>query len=208
MVNKFFQGGKGIGSKEEQNLLQSLVNEVIQIGGCDFIYLPRSIVKLDQLFREDYLSEFTKKYTIEMFIDNFQAFEGEGELIGQFGFSYNTKLRLIVSQERFEMVTNDSYPKEGDLVYYQTSAALFEIKHVNDDTPLYPLGTRQTFTLTCEAFKYSNEVINTGTEADSVVNDYSNDGLIIKDPFANNTAIKDTGYGVIDFSESNPFGRP
>ena len=208
MVNKFFQGGKGIGSKEEQNLLQSLVNEVIQIGGCDFLYLPRSIVKLDQLFREDYLSEFTKKYTIEMFVDNFQGFEGDGELIGQFGFSYSPKLRLIVSQERFEMVTDQSYPKEGDLLYYATSDALFELKHVDDDIPFFPLGTRQTFTLTCEAFKYSNEVINTGTDADSVAIDYGNDGVTIKDPFANNTVIKDTGYGVIDFSESNPFGRP
>jgi hypothetical protein len=208
MVNKFFQAGRGIGSREEQNLLQSLVNESIQIAGADFLYLPRSIVKLDQLYREDYLSEFTRNHTIEMFIENFDGFQGDGELIGQFGFSMGDRLRLNVSKERFQYVTNMEFPKEGDLVYYPTGRMLFELKFLDDKTPLYPLGARQYYSLNCELFRYSNENITTGTEADEVTSTFGNDGTIINDPFANNTNIKNKGYEVVSFSENNPFGTP
>jgi len=208
MVNKYFQAGRGIGSKEEQNLLQTLVNEVIQIAGADFLYLPRSIVKLDQLYREDYLSEFTRHHTIEMFLENFDAFQGDGELISTFGFSAGDRVRLNVSRERFETVTGMSYPKEGDLVYYPTGKMLFELKFLDDKTPIYPLGNRQYYSLNCELFRYSNEVITTGTEADEISAKFKNDGVIIGDPFANNTIIRDKGYDVVDFSEANPFGRP
>lgn len=208
MVNKFFQVGRGIGSKEEQNLLQTLVNEIIQIAGADFLYLPRSIVKLDQLYREDYLSTFTRHHTIEMFIENFDGFQGDGELIGTFGFSAGDRLRLNVSKERFEYVTGTKYPKEGDLVYYPTGKMLFELKFLDDKNPIYPLGDRQYFSLNCELFRYSNETIATGTEADEVNNKFGNDGNIIGDPFANNTNIRDKGYDVVDFAEDNPFGRP
>lgn len=208
-TNKYFQSGRGIGSQEEQNLLQVLTNECIQIGGADFIYLPRTIVKLDELYREDYLSKFEKNYVIEMYIQNYEAFEGDGALISKFGFNLGDRLTLVVSRERFESIVGKVLPVEGDLILYPTSRSLFEVKYVDDKNPLFPLGTRQFFTLTCEVFKYSNETIDTGTEADEVQDKFSNDGATgIMDPFAKNTNIQNISSTIIDFTESNPFGNP
>lgn len=207
-TNKFFQSGRGIGSTEEQNLLQVLVNESIQIAGCDFVYIQRSIVKLDELYREDYISKFVNAFTIEMYIENYDAFLGDGALISKFGFSLGDRLRLIVSRERFTSITGKALPVEGDLVMFPTTRSLFEIKYVDDKTPLYPLGNRQYFVITCEVFTYSNETINTGSEADEVQIAYGNDGATgIADPYAKNKAIQDKSNIVIDFTESNPFSQ-
>ena len=73
-TNKYFQSGRGIGSTSEQNLLQQIANEAIQMAGADFVYIPRNLVKLDDLFHEDTLSSFTKNFTIEMLIENYDAF--------------------------------------------------------------------------------------------------------------------------------------
>ncbi len=190
-TNKFFQSGRGIGSAEEQNLLQVLVNESIQIAGCDFVYLPRTIVNVDELYREDYISKFERNFVIEMFIENYEAFLGDGALISKFGFTLGDRLRLIVSRERFESIVGKVLPVEGDLIMYPTGRSLFEIKYVDDKNPLFPLGARQYFILTCEVFKYSNETIDTGTEADEVNVTYNNDGATgIGDPFAKNDKIQ------------------
>jgi hypothetical protein len=207
-TNKYFQAGRGIGSREEQNLLQVLVNESIQIAGADFVYIPRDIVKLDQLYREDYLSKFTRNYTVEMYIENFEGFEGDGELISKFGFTISDKLRLVVSKERFEYIVGLPYPTEGDLVYYPTSRNLFEIKFVDDKSPLVPLGTRQYFTLVCETLKYSNETMDSGSEADEVGVKYNNDGATgIGDPFAKNDPIQELSDAILNFDENDPFAE-
>jgi hypothetical protein len=207
-TNKFFQSGRGIGSTEEQNLLQVLVNESIQIAGCDFVYLPRTIVNVDELYREDYISKFEKNFIIEMYIENYEAFLGDGALISKFGFTLGDRLRLIVSRERFESIVGRVLPVEGDLILYPTGRSLFEVKYVDDKNPLFPLGARQYFILTCEVFKYSNETIDTGTEADEVKTNYNNDGATgIGDPFAKNDQIQTKSNIVIDFTESNPFSQ-
>lgn len=208
-TNKFFQSGRGIGSTEEQNLLQVLVNESIQIAGCDFVYIPRTIVNIDELYREDYVSKFEKNFIIEMFIENYEAFLGDGALISKFGFTLGDRLRLVVSRERFESIVGKVLPVEGDLILYPTSRSIFEVKYVDDKNPLFPLGARQYFILTCEVFKYSNETIDTGTEADEVQQTYANDGATgIGDPFAKNDQIQIKSDILLDFTESNPFGRP
>lgn len=208
-TNKYFQSGRGIGSSSEQNLLQSIANEAIQMAGADFVYIPRDLVKLDDLYHEDTLSSFTKNYTIEMLIENYDAFFGIGPQITNFGFQLNYQLRLICSREKFQQYIGKTVPTEGDLIYYPTSNSLFEIKFIEDKNPLYPLGSRQYFVLACEAFKYSNEDLDVGQgDVDSVKKDYYNNGATgIGDPFAKNKPIQDIADTHEDWSETNPFGR-
>ena len=138
-TNKYFQSGRGIGSTSEQNLLQQIANEAIQMAGADFVYIPRNLVKLDDLFHEDTLSSFTKNFTIEMLIENYDASFGIGPQITNFGFQLNYQLRLICSREKFNQYIGLTVPVEGDLIYYPTSNSLFEIKFIEDKNPLYPL---------------------------------------------------------------------
>jgi len=211
MINHFFQAGNGIGTRSEQNLYQSLTTEIIQQVGADFVYLPRTIVKLDNLFQEDYLSAFQKNYTIEMFIENYAEFLGNGELIGKFGFQLEDQMRLIVSRERFLTVTGISLPCEGDLIWFPLSNGIFEIKFVDDKKPLFPLGARTFFTLVCEVFKYSHETFTTGTYADNIMAEFLNDGATGipgatgVDPYAKNADIETISGPILNWDERNPF---
>lgn len=205
-TNHYFQAGRGIGSRSEEDLLQQLTNECIKIVGADFTYIPRDIVKLDELFHEDTLSKFTKNYTIEMYIENYDAFNGIGPQITNFGFQLDYQLRLICSRERFRLVTGKVVPVEGDLIFFATTNTLFEIKFIEDKKPLFPLGSRQYFILSCATFKYSNETMATGTTADTIQSQYQNTGTTITDPFAKNTEIDTDAAPAINTIESNPFG--
>jgi hypothetical protein len=208
-TNHYFNLGTGVGSRSEQNLLQMLTTESIQIGGADFVYLPRTIVNLDELFKEDYISKFEKTYTIEMYIENYDDFLGQGEMIGKFGFQLEEQLRLFVSRERFMQVVGTQFPTEGDLLYFPVSKHLFEIKFVDDKKPLFPLGSRSFFVLVCDTFKYSHETFSTGTAADDLFTKFGDVGATTPyvDPFAKNKEISEIAEDIVNWDESNPFGK-
>jgi Virus neck protein len=206
----YIQGGLGIGTSSEQNLLQVLVNEAIESYGIDLVYIPRNLVKLDDLFHEDTLSSFTKNFTIEMYVENYDAYTGIGPQITNWGFQLQYQLRLIVSREKFAKYIGNNLPVEGDLIYNPVTKGLFEIKFIEDKNPLFPLGSRQYFVLACETFKYSDETMDSGTNADSVQDNWKNNGGLgasgISDPFAKNQQIEDVAEGVVNNVEQNPFG--
>lgn len=209
-VNPYFQAGRGIGSRNEQRFLQDLVNETIQIAGADFVYIPRELVNKDEVFHEDTISKFSRYYSIEMYIENYQEAEGEGEMITKFGFSAGFQLRLTVSVDRFALLPlpdNRTVPKEGDLIYYPTTKQMYEIRWINDTNTIYPLGSRQVFQLYVELYRYSHEDIQTGVpEMDEVVERYRpTDSMTVKDPFGKNTTIDSKKPSVVDTSESPLF---
>lgn len=207
-TNHYFQSGDSIGSRSEQDLLQQLTNECIQIAGQDFIYIPRQLVNLDEIFHEDTIARFADNYVIEMYIENYESFLGNGESISKFGFLLEDQMRLIVSKERFSVIVGEPFPKEGDLLYYATAKHVYEIKFVDDKNPLFPLGTRAYYTLVCEVFKHSHETFATNTEVDTLDNIFQNDGTTSLDPFAKNTTINSKKGSVLDTSETNPYGNP
>ena len=55
-------------------------------------------------------------------------------------------------------------PKEGDLIYFPLGDRLFEIKYVEHEKPFYQLRENYVYKLTCELFRYEDEVIDTGVE--------------------------------------------
>ena len=88
------------GTTSEQRLYENIIIEQLRAFGQDVYYLPRKLVKEDTLFGEDTLSSFNDAYIIEMYLDNFEGFEGQKEmtriakegdiykgLVGAFNFS-------------------------------------------------------------------------------------------------------------------------
>lgn len=208
MVNKWFQFGNGPGDKEDQDLYQSQVNEVIQMGGIDFVYLPRTFVKLDNILNEDALEKFEKSYTLEMFLESNEEFDGPGLFVGTFGTVDSSAMRVSISSERFRIVTGMDLPKEGDWIFYPGTRILFEVKFVNVKTPILPLGFKPYWILTCEQVKHSYEDIDTGTAIDDLNVQYANNGDdIIGDPFKKNTTIEAEAEDMIDNTEQYPWGR-
>jgi len=149
----------------EQSLVNDLTIEAIKIHGQDMVYIPRTYVDIDQLFGEDVLSKFEEGNYIEMYIDSYDGFEGEGDFIAKFGLEIRDSITLIVSKQRFEQTmshdSNITRPREGDLIYFPLSKSIFEIKFVEHENPFYQVGNLYTYKLSCDLFRYSHEEINT-----------------------------------------------
>lgn len=150
--------------KSERNVVEDLTIESIKIHGLDMVYIPRTLVKEDELFGEDTLSKFTQGNFIEMYVESADGFEGDGDFLSKFGLEIKDSVSLIVAKKRFEEVMGGTTtkPREGDLVYFPMTKGLFEIKFVEHENPFYQLGKLYTYKLSCELFTYSHEEIDTG----------------------------------------------
>ena len=171
VLNPFFQQG----SKSEQSLVQSLINEQLKIYGIDVHYMPRTYVSSDSVLREVNASSFKDAYPIEAYIDNFDGYGDNPTLLSKFGIEQTNEITLIISKERFEtyispLMKNESNiklstrPKEGDLIYLPFGDRLFEIKYVEHEKPFYQLKNTYVYELRCELFRYEDEVIDTGVD--------------------------------------------
>ena len=171
MLNPFFLNN----SKQEQNLIQSLVNEQLQMYGIEIFYIPRRYVTKNTVIREVIQSEFDNAYPIEAYLDSYEGYGGQGTLLSKFGIQEQDDLTLIVSRERYEnyispLIKNipnielATRPKEGDLIYFPLGDRLFEINYVEHEQPFYQLQKNYVYTLKCQLYRYDDEVIDTGVE--------------------------------------------
>ena len=174
------------GTKPEQHLYEDLMIEQLRIYGQDVFYIPRTLVKEDELFGEDTLSKFDDAYQIEMYFENVEGYEGEKEIMSKFGLQMNEDVTFVVARRRFEqLVSHDSNlivktrPNEGDLVYFPKVKKIFEISFVDHDDPFYQVHNVPAFKLKCKTFEYSSEDMDTGiTEIDAIEVDNSLDQLV------------------------------
>ena len=174
------------GTKSEQHLYEDLMIEQLKIYGQDVFYIPRTLVKEDELFGEDTLSKFDDAYQIEMYFENVEGYEGEKEIMSKFGLQMNEDVTFVVARRRFEqLVSHDSNlivktrPNEGDLVYFPKVKKIFEISFVDHDDPFYQVHNVPAFKLKCKTFEYSSEDIDTGiAEIDAIETDNSLDQLV------------------------------
>ena len=174
------------GTRPEQTLYEDLMIEQLKIYGQDVFYIPRTLVKEDNLFGEDTLSKFGDAYLIEMYFENIEGYEGEKEIMSKFGLQMQEDVTFVVARRRFEqLVSHDSNlivktrPNEGDLVYFPKVKKIFEITFVDHDDPFYQVHNVPAFKLKCKTFEYSSEDLDTGiTEIDAIETDNSLDQLV------------------------------
>ena len=160
-TNPYFN--KNYSSQSEQDLYDDLMEESIKIHGIDVEYLPREIQKIDSVFKDVEVSQFTTTHEIEMFIDSVEQFGGEGDFLSKFGVEIRDTLELTVMVNRFDTL-NIGRPKEGDLIFFPFNKQLFEVMFVEDEQIFYTLGKKFVYRLKLELFEYSNQMINTGIE--------------------------------------------
>ena len=105
-VNKAFHTNNSTSIQSEKNLYSDLVKEAIQIFGHDVYYIDRTTVAIDNVLGEDSLSKFTTQVPIEMYVENAEGgYEGEKELMTQFGLENRNELTLVVHKDRFQDLT-------------------------------------------------------------------------------------------------------
>ena len=156
--------------RSEQQLYEDLVIEALQMYGQDVYYIPREIVNKDRIFLDDVPSRFSNAYKIEMYIENTDGFEGEGDLFAKFGIELRDQANFVVARKRWtqligsKLTENNFRPREGDVIYLPLSESMFEIRRVETETPFYQLSQLPTFRLQCELFEYGGEDFDTGID--------------------------------------------
>ena len=157
--------------KSEQNLYEDIIIESMKIYGQDVYYLPRTIVNEDSILGEAIASSFSSSYKIEMYLENTDGFDGEGDLFTKFGVEIRDEATFIVARRRWTQTVSSANnkitvlrPKEGDLIWLELSNKLFEIMHVEHESPFYQLSNLPTYKMRCQLFEYSGEDIDTGVD--------------------------------------------
>ena len=153
----------------EQQLYEDLVVESLRLYGHEVFYLPREVVEEDTILNEDVQSKYGDAYSVEMYIENTDGFEGEGDLMSKFGIQVRDQATFVISLRSWErFISLDSNlatsfrPNEGDLIYFPLSGSMFEIKFVEHEDPFYQVGKLFVFKLRAELFEYSQEDFDTG----------------------------------------------
>ena len=167
--------------RSEQGLYEDIVIESLKIYGQDIYYLPRDIVNEDRILGDDVPSRFNSSYKVEMYIDNVDGFDGEGDLFSKFGVEIRDQATFVVSKRRWVQTTHRhdneitiARPAEGDLLYIPFSSKLFQITHVEHEMPFYQLANLPTYKLRCELFEYNDEDLDTGVDLiDDIEQDYA-----------------------------------
>lgn len=137
--------------------------------------MPREYINESTIIKEVIESQFSNAAPIEAYVENNEGYSDNSTLLSKFGIQSTQEINLIISQDRFEfylepIIKNTSNsklstrPKEGDLIYFPLGDRLFEIKFVEHEKPFYQLQKNYIYTLKCELFRYSDEVIDTGVE--------------------------------------------
>ena len=168
MRNLYFSAG----ARSEQNLYEDLIIESIKIYGQDLYYLPRDLVNVDDVFREDPVSKFNSNYLLEMYVDNADGFDGEGDLFTKFGVEIRDQVTFTVAKRRWQQTVmrydneiQGIRPLEGDLVFTPFSKKMFQIMHVEHEQPFYQLNNLPVFKLQCELFEYNDEDFDVNNDA-------------------------------------------
>ena len=158
-----------LGTKPEQLLYEDIVIESLKIYGQDCVYIPRELTNKDTIFGDDSVSRFEKNYKIEMYIENVEVFDGEGDLFSKFGVEIRDEATFIISRRRWNALVKsnqngvDFYrPREGDLIYLPLSRSVFQIQKVETETPFYQIKNLPIFKMRASLFEYNDEDMDTG----------------------------------------------
>ena len=192
------------GTRNEQFLQQNLTEEFIKMFGMDILYCPREIMLTDGVFNEEVIGQFNDSYIIEAYMENFDGFQGGGDLLTKFGVAQTDEITMVVSAQRFTdlisqfLLLDKDYkaperPQEGDLIYLPLTSNYFEIKFVEHEEPFYQLGKGYVYKLRAELFEYSDEQGDVFNNDDEIV-DY---GYTVKHYYLTTAGVTATGDAVI-----------
>ena len=202
------------GTTSEQRLYEDIIIEQLKIYGQDVYYLPRKLANKDTIFGEDPASSFDDSYIIEMYVDNTDGYMGEQEIIKKFGLELRDDITFIVSKLRWEtLISNNSdlvvgRPQEGDLVYFPTTNAFFEIQFVEHEAPFYQQSALPIYKLACTKWEYASERLDTGiTAIDATEDDLSVDTMQFQFALENETGsfVLESSIGAIDYLINEDF---
>ena len=132
--------------------------------GVECYYIPRKYLNTNTVIREVVQSKFDDAFPLEAYVQNFDAYQGNGQILSKFGVQIQDDINLVISKERFEtyiqpLIRNETgiklatRPKEGDLIWFPLDDRLYEIKFVEHAKSL--TISYKVFTSTNYSVRYS-----------------------------------------------------
>ena len=106
----FLQGSRG-----EQRLVQSLINEHLKIYGVEITFIPRKFVNQSTIIEEVTASKFDDNFSLEAYVDNYDGYAGAGDVLTKFGMSLRDEVTLTISKERFEEFISPFMDADDDI---------------------------------------------------------------------------------------------
>lgn len=192
---------------EEQKLIDELIREAIQCTGIEVLYLPRTIVEDHTIFGEDRASLFSRAIQIEVYLTDYDGFTGQ-DFLSRFAMEIKDAVNLDVSKSRFRQEVGKDRPEEGDVIFFPFSQTFFMVKFVEHEKPFYQLGKNYIFSLKCEAWSYSHEVIDTdNVTVDDLTTELLNDNSVENNLPADNNTLQTQADEIIDETDPSPFGE-
>lgn len=190
-------------TSSEQNLLEDLIIESIKIYGIDAFYLPKTLVNLDLLYKEDTSMLFEDALPVEIYLKTYDGYLGQNDFISKFGLQIDEQMTFTIAKKRFSQILQpklmteygynlllqdgdgivqesgydySSYvrPLEGDLLWFPFTNDLFEVKFVELIETIFQLGKLYTYELRCAKYEYTSDRIDTDiAEIDAFETDFS-----------------------------------
>lgn len=142
-VNKYF---KNFYNKNEARISEDLIIEAIKMYGVDIQYMPRTVFNEDLLFGGDPLSRFTQAVPIEMYINNIQSLDGEGDFLSKFNLEIRDSMKLTMARRRWKQITSEKLVDETGYNYQLETANT--IYFANSDSILLETGTANGYSVT------------------------------------------------------------
>lgn len=202
----------------EQDFYADFVDEEICLAGTEILYIPKDVVDIDGILCEPYQALHNRFYPMAARLSNIQGYEGNPDVMTQFGVQFQPETEWIISKRMFrnmKIPERDLRPNEGDLILVGSAQAtssdpvftnsLFEITYVKRDVPNWPLGRYYVWAINCQLYTVSGEKFETGNaHIDRINTQYSN-AEDLKQGI--NKSLEDKKIELVDFSETNPFGN-
>ena len=173
-INSNFTQGGGLAT--QQSLYEDLIIEALQIYGQNYKYIPREIIRKDDLFGEDTFSRFQNALEIEMYVENNDGFDG-GDLFQKFGVEIRDEASFVVAKRRWNSVVGEGFLNETTtrIEVVDRDGNTLKTRNTNEDGSAFIIARRDTS-------EYEDAAISGVSEADL---DRPREGDLIFMPNAN-----------------------
>ncbi len=96
-----------------QKVTEDLIVQAIKIYGYPVKYLPKTLIKQDNFYKDDPLSIFEDAIDVEVYINSTKGFEGNNEFLSKFRIEVRDQITFTLSRRRFDEIKQETIIMEN-----------------------------------------------------------------------------------------------
>ena len=165
-------------TSNEQNVLKRLQEEQIQMFGYRGLYILKGHNTVDELFGESIGATYSWSFPIEFFPEDGDGPENSWS-IEMYGYSQLDSIVIHIAKDRLDEEIarlgdkDRTCPLPGDLLRYNLTSQLYEIKWVSDRLHKFMKGCKTMYRLEMQLFNLGQETFDTDNEEVDFLNEFN-----------------------------------